>query len=156
VNIRPAAGLLLFVVAGCARPDRPPVETAPTPAPCSVDAPRHEPETVPVVAFAEAPPPPSASLDEQQQRELVDKLKFDVEILKADIDQRLLERDDRGERSKYVPLVGFRPMTRERFAKLKKEAARADERVVDANLHAELKTDVLDEIDRLAASPFVK
>lgn len=77
--------------------------------------------------------------DVQKQRELVDKLKFEIEVLKEDVRQEAQFAQDH----KYVPLITLTPMIDEKCGKLEGEITAADPVVTVPELKEAFHDDVV-------------
>ncbi len=104
-------------------------------------------------------PDPSAGdpADVQKQHELVDKLKFDMEVLKADVQQEAQFVAEK----KYVPLATLKPMIDEKCAKLEAEILAAQPLVTASDLREAFNDDVVSPFEaikgqrKLVAMPVV-
>jgi Tfp pilus assembly protein PilO len=77
--------------------------------------------------------------DVQKQRDLVDQLKFEIEVLKEDVRQEQAFVQER----KYVALASIKPMIDEKCAKLDAEVAQAETAVTVQELREALHDDVV-------------
>ncbi len=83
--------------------------------------------------------------DVQQQRERVDKLKFDLEVLKADVQQ---EEQFVAEK-KYVPLATLKPMIDAKCGKLDQEIAAALPTITATELREAFNDDVVAPFEQI-------
>jgi Tfp pilus assembly protein PilO len=77
--------------------------------------------------------------DVQKQRELVDKLKFEIEVLKEDVRQEAQFAQDH----KYVPLITLTPMIDDKCGKLEGEVMAADPVITVPELKEAFHDDVV-------------
>ncbi len=92
-----------------------------------------------------------ATLREKQRCD-VEKLKFDVELLREDIRQKSAYRAEH----RFTDHGGLRTLAPERLLLLRRNADRLADEVVDAGLARDLKIGVLDVLDEIEKSPFAE
>ena len=103
-------------------------------------------------------PPAEPKADEaallQEQRDIVEMLKFDLELLKEDVKQRDVWLTE----YKYAALIGHSPVQQveDGLARLRARLVQSAPSITDAQLAQQLKTDVLDPLDAIAKSSTAK
>jgi Tfp pilus assembly protein PilO len=83
--------------------------------------------------------------DVQKQRDLLDRLKFDLQVLKADA----LQYEQFLQDKKYVALVGAKPAIDAKCAKLDAEVAEAEQTLTVAELHESFRDDVVTPFEKV-------